>query len=79
MVQGIFDFVWQCKTVKSIGGLDIMKKATIIIIIIIAVVAISIGLYTILPLFTNTVVDEPLPTASGMSIATLLRETSSHY
>jgi hypothetical protein len=37
-----------------------------IIVIIISVVAISIGLYTILPLFTNTIVDEPLPTASGM-------------
>lgn len=32
-------------------------------------VAISVGLYTILPLFTNTVVDEPLPTASGMSLS----------
>jgi len=30
------------------------------------VAAILIGLYTILPLFTNTIVDEPLPTASGM-------------
>ena len=56
-----------------------MKKITIIIIIIIVVVAISIALYTVLPLFTNTVVDEPLPTASGMSIATLLQETSIHY
>jgi len=56
-----------------------MKKTTIIIIIIIAVVAISIGLYTVLPLFTNTVVDEPLPTAPGMSFATLLQETSIHY
>ena len=56
-----------------------MKKTTIIIIIIIAVVAISIGLYTVLPLFTNTVVDEPLPTASGMTIATLFQETSIHY
>lgn len=55
-----------------------MKKATIIIIIIIAVIAISIGLYTILPLFTSTVVDEPLPTASGMSIATLLQESSAN-
>ena len=55
-----------------------MKKTTIIIIIIIAVVAISIGLYTVLPLFTNTVVDEPLPTASGMGIAAL-QETSIHY
>jgi flagellar basal body-associated protein FliL len=44
-----------------------MKKKTAIILIIIGVIAISIGLYTILPLFTNTVVDEPLPTASGLS------------
>jgi flagellar basal body-associated protein FliL len=43
-----------------------MNKKKIIIVIIIAVVAILIGLYTILPLFTNTIVDEPLPTASGM-------------
>jgi flagellar basal body-associated protein FliL len=48
-----------------------MKKKTIIIFIIIAVVAISVGLYTILPLFTNTAVDEPLPTASGMSLSAL--------
>ncbi|MGI0022610.1 MAG: hypothetical protein ACRD9Q_07100 [Nitrososphaeraceae archaeon] len=41
---------------------------TIIILVIIAIVAISIALYTILPLFTNTVVDEPLPTASGMTL-----------
>jgi flagellar basal body-associated protein FliL len=45
-----------------------MKKKTIVIFIIVAVVAIAIGLYTILPLFTNTVVDEPLPTASVMSL-----------
>lgn len=44
-----------------------MKKKTAIILIIIGVIAISIGLYTILPLFTNTVVDEPLPTSSGLS------------
>jgi hypothetical protein len=43
-----------------------MNKKKIIIMIIIAVAAISIGLYTILPLFTNTMVDEPLPTASGL-------------
>ena len=48
-----------------------MKKTTIILLIIIAVVVISIGLYTILPLFTNTVVDEPLPTASGISLSAL--------
>jgi len=46
-----------------------MKKKMIIIFIIIAAVAISVGLYTILPLFTNTTVDEPLPTASGMNFA----------
>jgi flagellar basal body-associated protein FliL len=40
-----------------------MNKKKIVVIIIIAVVAISIGLYTILPLFTNTVIDEPLPKA----------------
>jgi flagellar basal body-associated protein FliL len=48
-----------------------MNKKKIVIIIIIAVVAISIGLYTILPLFTNTVIDEPLPTASGVSLSGL--------
>lgn len=45
-----------------------MKNRTVIILVIIAIVAISIALYTILPLFTNTVVDEPLPTASGMTL-----------
>lgn len=45
-----------------------MRKMTIIILVIIAIVAISIALYTILPLFTNTVVDEPLPTASSMTL-----------
>jgi hypothetical protein len=48
-----------------------MNKKKVIIIIIIAVIAISIGLYTILPLFTNTVIDEPLPTASGLSPSAL--------
>jgi hypothetical protein len=45
-----------------------MKKRTIIILVIIAIAAISIVLYTILPLFTNTAIDEPLPTASGMTL-----------
>jgi hypothetical protein len=48
-----------------------MNWKKIIIVIIIAVVAISIGLYTILPLFTNTVVDEPLPTASEMILGVI--------
>lgn len=46
-----------------------MNKKKIIILIIIAVAAISIGFYTVLPLFTNTVIDEPLPTSSGMNLA----------
>ena len=33
-----------------------------------AAVAISIALYTILPLFTNTVIDEPLPATTGLNI-----------
>jgi hypothetical protein len=48
-----------------------MGKRKIIIVIIIVVVVISIGLYTVLPLFTNTVVDEPLPTAGEMSLSAL--------
>ncbi|HJR85361.1 MAG TPA: hypothetical protein VJ772_08355 [Nitrososphaeraceae archaeon] len=48
-----------------------MNWKKIIIVIIIAVVAISIGLYTILPLFTNTVVDEPFPTASEMILGVI--------
>lgn len=51
------------------GVLKSINKKKIIIIIIIAVIAISVGLYAILPLFTNTVVDEPIPTASGISSA----------
>ena len=48
-----------------------MNWKKIIIVIIIAVVAISIGIYTILPLFTSTVVDEPLPTASEMILGVI--------
>ena len=51
-----------------------MKKRTIIILVIIAIVAIPIALYTILPLFTNKVVDEPLPTASGMTLTVFENE-----
>lgn len=57
-----------------------MKRRSIIILAIIAVVVISIGLYTILPLFTNTVVDEPLPTTTRMSLAPIvIQEITSHY
>ena len=45
-----------------------MNKKMIIIVTIIGVIVISFALYTILPLFTNTVVDEPLPTASGLNL-----------
>jgi hypothetical protein len=48
-----------------------MSKKKIIIAVIIVVVVMSIGLYTVLPLFTNTVVDEPLPTAAEMSLGAL--------
>lgn len=43
----------------------------VIILIVIGVIVISFGLYTILPYFTNTVVDEPLPTASGLILSTV--------
>jgi flagellar basal body-associated protein FliL len=42
-----------------------MNKKMLIVIIVIAIIIISFGVYAILPYFTNTVVDEPLPTASG--------------
>ena len=45
-----------------------MNKKMVVILIIIGIIAISFGLYTILPYFTNTVVDEPLPTVSGLNI-----------
>ena len=48
-----------------------MNKKRIVILIIIAAVAISIGLYTIPPLFTNTVIDEPLPATSGLNIGVI--------
>ena len=51
-----------------------MKKRTIIILVIIAIVAIPIALYTILPLFTHKVVDEPLPIASGMTLTVFENE-----
>lgn len=48
-----------------------MNMKMVVILIIIGVIVISFGLYTILPYFTNTVVDEPLPTASGLSLRVL--------
>jgi hypothetical protein len=43
-----------------------MNKKMVIILIVIGVIVIPFGLYTILPYFTNMVVNEPLPTASGL-------------
>jgi len=41
------------------------KKATIIIGVVVAAVAIPFGIYTVSPLFVNTVINEPLPTVSN--------------
>lgn len=41
------------------------KKTLAVIIIIFIIIVISFAAYAILPLFTNTVVNEPLPTAHG--------------
>lgn len=40
------------------------KKKAIIVVIIIAAIAIPVGIYTVSPLFINTIVNEPLPTTS---------------
>ena len=40
------------------------KKKAIIVVIIIAAIAIPVGIYTVSPLFINTIVNEPLPTSS---------------
>jgi flagellar basal body-associated protein FliL len=47
-----------------------MNKKMLIALIVIAIIIISFGVYAILPYFTNTVVDEPFPTASGMAMET---------
>jgi hypothetical protein len=41
------------------------KKKAIIIGVIVAAVAIPLGIYTVSPLFVNTVINEPLPTVSN--------------
>jgi hypothetical protein len=40
-----------------------LEKRTIIIIAIIAAVIIGFGAWTITPYFTNTTIDEPIPTS----------------
>src|ERR671914_699076 len=44
------------------------KKRAIIVVIIIAAIAIPVGIYTVSPLFINTIVDEPLPTSSDTDL-----------
>jgi hypothetical protein len=44
-----------------------MNKKAIIVIIIIAAIAIPVGIYTVSPLFINTIVNEPLPTSSSIT------------
>ncbi len=43
------------------------KKKAIIVIIIIVAIAIPVGIYTVSPLFINTIVNEPLPTSSSVT------------
>jgi hypothetical protein len=43
------------------------KKKAIIVVIIIAAIAIPLGIYTVSPLFINTIVNEPLPTTSSIT------------
>ena len=44
-----------------------MNKKAIIVVIIIAAIAIPVGIYTVSPLFINTIVNEPLPTSSSVT------------
>ena len=43
------------------------KKKAIIVVIIIAAIAIPLGIYTVSPLFINTIVNEPLPTTGSIT------------
>ena len=45
-----------------------MNKKVGIILIIVGLIVISFAIYTIVPYFTNTVVDEPFPKASGLNL-----------
>ena len=51
-----------------------MNKKAIIVIIIIGAIAISVGIYTVSPLFINTTVNEPLPTSSSVTDLQKFRE-----
>jgi hypothetical protein len=40
-----------------------LKKIILIVIVVIAAIAIGFAVWTITPIFTNTTIDEPLPTS----------------
>jgi hypothetical protein len=40
-----------------------LKKIILIVIVVIAAIAIGFAAWTITPIFTNTTIDEPLPTS----------------
>jgi hypothetical protein len=40
-----------------------LKKITLIIIVIASAIIVGFGVWTITPYFTNTTIDEPLPTS----------------
>jgi hypothetical protein len=41
-----------------------MNRIILIIILVVAVIAISFSVWAILPYFTNTTIDEPIPTST---------------
>jgi hypothetical protein len=41
-----------------------MKRIILIIILVVAVIAISFSVWAIFPYFTNTTIDEPIPTST---------------
>ena len=54
---------------------NVNSRKAIIIGIVIAAVAIPLGIYSVLPLFINTEINEPLPTVSnGNNVRAAIRE-----
>jgi hypothetical protein len=41
-----------------------MNRIILIIILVVAVIAISFSVWAVLPYFTNTTIDEPIPTST---------------
>jgi hypothetical protein len=44
-----------------------MNRIILIIILVVAVIAISFSVWAILPYFTNTTIDEPIPTSTTIT------------